>query len=236
MLWGATAMASDDRFGNKMRPALEVLREAAEYAADTGSDIWDFAVSIRTLENFGLNESDLRWLVKKDYVRHAREVTPPGDNGRQFRSSGDLTFCKRTCFVLTQSGASMVRAMLADKPAAVDHDGVESNGKRRSDCQELPHTNGFPHWDSERRILYVDKRIVKRFKWRATNQEAVLSTFQEEGWPPRVDDPLPPHPEQDSKRRLSDTIKCLNHKQANDLIRFHGDGTGEGVTWERTDT
>ena len=38
--------------------------------------------------------------------------------------------------------------------------------------------------------------------------------------------------EQDPKRRLSDTTKCLNRKQTNELIRFRGDGTGEGVTWE----
>ena len=48
------------------------------------------------------------------------------------------------------------------------------------------------------------------------------------------DDPLPPHAEQDSNsRRLSDTIKCLNRKQMNELIHFRGDGTGEGVIWER---
>ena len=37
---------------------------------------------------------------------------------------------------------------------------------------------------------------------------------------------------QDPKRRLSDTIKCLNRKQANSLIHFRGDGTGEGIVWE----
>ena len=51
----------------------------------------------------------------------------------------------------------------------------------------------------------------------------------------RIDDPLPPQAEQDSKRRLSDTIKCLNNKQINELIRFHGDGTGEGITWEQVE-
>ena len=80
--------------------------------------------------------------------------------------------------------------------------------------------------------LRIGAVTVKRFKWMAPNQETVLAAFEEEGWPHRIDDPLPPHPDQDSKRRLSDTIKCLNHKQKNELIRFHGDGTGEGVTWE----
>ena len=62
----------------------------------------------------------------------------------------------------------------------------------------------------------------------------ILSCFQESGWPVRIDDPLPPQAEQDSKRRLSDTIKCLNRKQVAPLMHFRGDGTGEGVIWERT--
>ena len=78
----------------------------------------------------------------------------------------------------------------------------------------------------------MNGELVKRFKWPAANQEAVLSAFQEEGWPVRIDDPLPPQPEQDSKRRLGDTIKCLNRKQKSQLIHFRGDGTGQGVVWE----
>ena len=89
-----------------------------------------------------------------------------------------------------------------------------------------------PQWDTEARELRMNGHLVKRFKWKAANQETVLAAFEEEGWPHRIDDPLPPHADQDSKRRLSDTIKCLNRKQINQLIHFRGDGTGEGVTWE----
>ena len=56
--------------------------------------------------------------------------------------------------------------------------------------------------------------------------------FEEEEWPPRIDHPLPQMPEQDPRRRLHDTIKCLNRNQKHPLIRFHSDGTGEGVVWE----
>ena len=77
--------------------------------------------------------------------------------------------------------------------------------------------------------------LVKQFKWTAENQEAILCVFEEEGWPARIDDPLPPQAEQDSKRRLSDTIKCLNRKQANPILHFRGDGTGEGIIWELVD-
>ena len=92
-----------------------------------------------------------------------------------------------------------------------------------------------PHWDADSRRLWLNGLLVKRFRLRAVNQEAVLCAFEEDGWPERIDDPLSPQPEQDPKRRLADTIKCLNRKLTNELIHFRGDGTGEGVVWERVD-
>jgi hypothetical protein len=81
-------------------------------------------------------------------------------------------------------------------------------------------------------VLYFAGQIVKRFRWRAVNQEKILSAFEDDGWPPRIDDPLVPSPQIVSKRRLGDAIKCLNRRQANALLRFGGDGTGEGIIWE----
>jgi hypothetical protein len=66
------------------------------------------------------------------------------------------------------------------------------------------------------------------------NQETVLMAFEEDGWPPRIDDPLPPLPQLDPRRRLHDTIKALNRKQKSLLLRFMGDGSGEGIRWEFT--
>jgi len=63
-------------------------------------------------------------------------------------------------------------------------------------------------------------------------QEVILMAFEEEHWPPRIDDPLPVHPDLIPKRRLHDTIKSLNRNQKTCLIRFRGDGTGEGIRWE----
>ena len=65
-----------------------------------------------------------------------------------------------------------------------------------------------------------------------TNQERILAAFEEEGWPVHIDDPLPPHPEQDSKRRLHDTINSLNRNQKKRLIQFLGNGNGQGIRWE----
>ena len=93
---------------------------------------------------------------------------------------------------------------------------------------------GAPRWDGLRRELLVDGQVVKRFRVPAPNQIAILAAFEEEGWPPRVFDPLPPQEEQDPKRRLHESIKALNGHHRVRLIRFAGDGTGEGVLWEWT--
>ncbi|MEO1524438.1 MAG: hypothetical protein AAFX06_03340 [Planctomycetota bacterium] len=53
-----------------------------------------------------------------------------------------------------------------------------------------------------------------------------------EDGPARIDDPLPVDANIEPKRRLSDSIKCLNRNQAARLIRFRGDGTGEGILWD----
>jgi len=225
----------------KFQQAFAALLEAFDYAVDLGDDRWDFAVRIRDLRDARLNESDLRWLVRKGFVQHAREATLQGENGRHFQPTGNMTFVRRSCFVLTDLGVEQARSlnnMLSSEAALKQleirselESAVELAIGRASDCV-LENTATYIHWDAEHRKLDVRGQVVKRFKWQAPNQEIVLSAFQEEGWPLRIDDPLPPQPEQDSKRRLSDTIKCLNRKQINSLIHFHGDGTGEGVVWE----
>jgi hypothetical protein len=73
---------------------------------------------------------------------------------------------------------------------------------------------------------------VKRFRQPAPSQETILATFEEEGWPPHIDDPLPPQPGQLPKQRLHETITNLNRHQQNRLLHFLGDGTGRGVCWQ----
>lgn len=214
----------------RIRAGLAQLAQARVYAQDAGHDVWDFAIEIKRLSALGLTPSDLRWLVCKGYVEHAREVTQPGEPGRAFRPAGDLTFCKRSCFVLTQAGAALARnvsatAAVTPKPRAAE---VSEDGE---DCPQPP----APDWDPDRRELRLDGKLVKQYKLPSPNQETVLMAFQEEGWPPVIDDPLPPQPEQDPKRRLHDTVKSLNRSQKNRLIRFMGNGTGQGVRWELID-
>ncbi len=211
----------------RIQAALVQLIEAYRYAQDVDRDVWDFAVEMGSLSALGLTRSDLRWLVCKGYVEHAREVTQPGEGGRAFRSTGNLTFRKRSCFVLTQAGAALARnvsatAAITPKPRATE---------ASKDAEDRPQPPA-PNWDPDRHELRLDGKLVKQYRLPSPNQETILMAFQEEGWPAVIDDPLPPQPKQDPKRRLHDTVKSLNRNQKNRLIRFLGNGTGQGVRWE----
>lgn len=217
----------------RLRAGLTTLLEAADYAADTQSARWDFAVSIQELRRLGFNDSDLRWLIRKGFVEHAREITVLGQELREFRPTGKLSFVRRTCCILTELGTATVRSI--DAVRSIDCDVPKPTALNGSAHAAIKVAVPAIRWDAELRKLHVNGVVVKRFKWPAANQESVLNAFEEEGWPARIDDPLAPQPDQDAKRRLSDTIKCLNRKHEFSLIHFRGDGTGEGVFWEFID-
>lgn len=209
------------------KAALALLLESRAYAEELERSPWDFAVEIGSLRAAGLTTSDLRWLVCKSHVEHARESTMPGDQTRCFRAGGGLTFSRRTCFVLTETGVAYARRAIATASYAAG-----SNGHGERVVHATASGGQRPKWDRERQELRVGEIVVKQYKVPAANQETILAAFEEEGWPVRLDDPLPPHPEQDSKRRLHDTIVSLNRNQKNSVIRFSGDGSGQGVRWQ----
>jgi len=57
-----------------------------------------------------------------------------------------------------------------------------------------------PRWDGDTRTLWFGDSVCKRYTRPAPSQEKILTSFQEEGWPNRIDDPLDPG-------KLADTIK-----------------------------
>jgi hypothetical protein len=210
-----------------MRAALAQLLKARQYARDLGCPHWEFAVEIDRLTGLGATTSDLRWLVKKGYLEHAYEVTQPGDPSRRFQTAQNLAFAEGSCFCLTDPALSSLEGEGSD-PEASDS-GSNSVAEAPAEAVLLP------RWDAEDRTLYLGRRVVKEYRVPSPNQEAVLAAFQEEGWPHYVDDPLSPVGDQSPKQRLRDTIRCLNANQANNLIRFRGDGTGERIRWELVD-
>lgn len=301
------------------RAAVELLLEAEGFARDTACDIWDFAVEFPTLRTAGLTETDLRWLLKKEFLLHRLETTPVCESTRCFLGNGGLKFAPESCFVLTGAGETMLRLLLRPEAvsylsggghdhhepgrngtavhvnghgisspsplsaerqtaeraalaarngtgfhplqswsdAAADDTGTSGSTLRtyhgsspaeettvqafsltgtRGSLERIPPPVGResrPQWDDSRKELWFDGVLVKKFRFRSPNQEMVLMGFEEEGWPAKLDDPLPPVPNQTSKQRLHDAIKNLNRHHLHRVLRFAGDGTGEGVRWER---
>lgn len=211
-----------------LHEAFALLLQAHEYALELSQGTWDFAVELQALRETGLTNSDLRWLVGRGYVEHALEITSPNDRTRQFRRTALVTVSDSTCLVLSRAGVCVARDVCGG-------DAVIAMAGARGKLIVAERVVHQPRWDCQRRQLKVGTDVVKEFKLPSPNQETVLMAFEEEGWPPRIDDPLSPLPQLDPRRRLHDTIKALNRKQKRDLIRFMGDGSGEGVRWELTD-
>jgi hypothetical protein len=199
----------------RLATTLPVLQEAIEDAREIGVDPWQCALSARELIETGLTGTDLRWLVGLGYLLHAEEITIGNDACRVFRSICSLAINATTCFLLTPQGNAFCDELL----------GVVECGLSNVMAVQ-------PHWDAAHRTLMWNGLLVKRFRTPATNQEVILQAFEEEGWPPRIDDPLPGVVELDPKVRLHDAIKRLNRSRLCQRLRFCGDGTGDGVRWE----
>src|SRR4051794_9177205 len=223
------ALAPGEQLAPSVRSGIAILSEALDCAQELQHNEWDFAVEVHYLRGAGLSDSGLRWLLCKGYAEHAVETTQPHAPHRTFRRSGGLVFSDRSCFVLTAAGAALAGQR-----------GVHSRALSRPSQSPLfsPRAtlwSAIPHWDDQRHELRWGAKVVKRFRVPALNQELILAAFEEEGWPPHLDDPLPNHDNIDPKQRLHDTIKRLNRHQINRLLYFRGDGSGTGVLWEAVD-
>jgi hypothetical protein len=216
----------EDRFGPSLQRALGLLLEAYDYAQAVQRNLWDFAVEIEMLRAEGATNIALRLLMHTGYIELATESTRPEARQRSFRRTGNL-ITPQTCLVLTKRGADLVRKLsLADK------------GNRAWTVQRLPYDRkesgqqNAPRWDSSCRALWARGHLVKQFRQPAPCQELILASFEEEQWPPHIDDPLPPTADHDPKRRLHETVTNLNRYHNVSVIRFQGDGHGQGIRWE----
>jgi hypothetical protein len=93
------------------------------------------------------------------------------------------------------------------------------------------HAHATPRWDAGRRQLWYGERLVKVLRNPARNQETILAAFDEDGWPPRIDDPLPVVPNIHPHERLHEAVRGLNTGRVSGLVEFRRDGTGAGVVW-----
>jgi hypothetical protein len=138
-------------------------------------------------------------------VQHAVEKTKRRGKRRVFDKPGGILFPEHTCFVLTAAGVRAARLLTLE----------------------------VPFYDREQCELWARGQLVKAFKQPAPDQHTILSSFEELGWPRRIDDPLPrTSGRQHPKLRLRDAIKRLKHHQQHQLIQFGGDGKGQGIVWQ----
>jgi hypothetical protein len=99
-------------------------------------------------------------------------------------------------------------------------------------------TKNKPLWDPKERQLWFTTHdgqwdeLQVEYRWPSPNQTRIIQAFHRRGWPKHIRDPLPRDPDVCPKRRLHDTIKCLNRRTT--AIKFRGDGTGKGIYWEQT--
>lgn len=203
---------------------LENLYRAYSCSLDHGCDTWEFAVEISDFLDVGVSRQELRHMVSLGWIAHKREITLPNLEQREFQNEAVHTFSDRSCFIITEKGKQQFREYL-NSP---DYDQLNAESQI-SQIQPRLAVSEKPVWDGNLRELWLGETLVKRFKWPATIQFAVLDRFQELGWPSRIENPLPVKSSICPKRRLHDAIKCLNQRKENDLIRFRGDGTGHGV-------
>jgi len=218
-------MAKLAKWPNEFAGAAALLSKAAGFAEALQRSRWDFAVEISELLALGLSRADLRWFVCHGLLEHAVELIESSED-RLFQPRGELTFADGTCFVLTEQGyATLSNVHLTDE----------------SHSLPMPCKNNVmlapplkPQWNPNNRRLSFGLLLVKEYRVPAPNQHLILSVFQEENWPERIDDPLPPLRDIEPKRRLHETIASLNRRCRNRVLRFCGDGLGRGIRWLST--
>ena len=221
------------------------LRQAYDAAFACGRDVWDFSVELSQMQKIGVETHVLRTLICKSWIIHRKETTPTDQNQRSFEEVDGLALSEQSCFVISKQGYEIANSNEMNQPKVEETSSMSSHHSKplsqtvenevetsQLGASSRPHQPLKPVWDRERRELRLGKIVVKRFKWPAENQELVLDAFEDLGWPPRISNPLAAHPSICPKRRLHDTLKCLNRKQVNELVKFRGDGTGLGVLLE----
>ncbi len=203
---------------------LKALGEAIEYSVDLSASPWDFALRCSQAKSYDVNCNDLQWMLRKGWIKH-RDIYSSVATSVNAGEIGETS-----CFIISEVGLDVARDFFHESPVYPMPGCDVSDGRSANPAAAATEK---PSWNFERRELIFLGKVVKRFRWPAPNQEMILGVFAEEGWPAKIVDPLPQENGLEPKRRLGDTIKCLNRNQFSRLIRFRGDGTGEGVLWER---
>jgi hypothetical protein len=204
----ATPTHADPPTPSAALSALAVLLEAGQCARHLGQESREFAVELPCLLAAGITPGAIRWLMHSGYAEHLVETTPPKSGKRSFREAAGTALGASSCFVLTDVGTAL--ALRGAGPAA---------------------PAAKPTWDQDHRELCLGPFVVKRFTQAARVQETILAAFEEEGWPDRIDDPIPPSADLDPVNRLRSAVNNLNRGQRPPHVRFGVCNCGSAVSW-----
>ena len=180
------------------------------------SQLWEAGVPTRILI----------WLMYHGFAEHFRVGCEGPDRGSDPRPLSSLTFTEASGFVLTDKGLVFADQFLADALLPL----WEGDRENAWDCLILGHF--LPRYDRENRLFLWGQHVLKCFRQCSENQELILRSAEELGWPDWLDDPLLLRKGKNPKVRLHDTIKDLNRRQEPYLVHFKGDGTGRRIGWE----
>ena len=197
---------SNDEFGHRkavqFSSFLQLLLEANEYSSDLTISPWEFSVDLAQARTMGINLNDLRWMIGRSWIQCHQ-----GESEAEDLRNATNEKSQSSRYIILDSGVTALRCVReGDASTAAIH----TVKVAQAFGGNFPKEDSTPQWNVERRELTVLGTVVKRFRWPAPNQETILSVFSEEGWPSRIEDPLPQGNGLDPKRRLGDTIKCLN--------------------------
>ena len=114
---------------------------------------------------------------------------------------------------------------------------VKRSAKRASGAREKSAASPSPRkprWNRDESKLFFGKKLIKKIRRpsNAMNVIQVFDTFENQGWPSRIDDPLTDEQGTRDQQRLHLTIRSLNRDLK--LIRFHADGYGTGIIWQKS--
>ena len=172
------------------RSALSLLLKASQYALDSRSDRWQFAVELSELTSAGrdahrhsLADPARLWRARQGDHRAGRRRTVVSKLGADQLSNRYVrgAFQRRGL----DPGPRVGPLAAGSRPVGRRHAPAESE---QAGAIAPAHT--IPDWDATRRELRYRGQVVKRYRVPAKNQSLVLTAFQEEGWPGYIDDPL----------------------------------------------
>ena len=133
-----------------------------------------------------------------------------------------------------QGPASRVVAALPSREAAVPYflsrisdkyDEIGLAGTKALTQSLFDYFDPKPRWDASRCELYFKGEMIRKYhRSKAEYLIKVIQMFEEEGWPPKIDSPLP------AGVNLREKVRELNRNLK--AIRFGSDGEGKGFVWD----